>query len=82
MATCIKSALEPAVCLHEFPNYQMDVFVNVLEDDGSVLAASIIAAGIAFADASIPMYDLIAASSVGVLHDSIIVDTTGSLDYI
>jgi ribonuclease PH len=28
------------------------------------------------------MYDLIAASSVGVLHDSIIVDTTGSLDYI
>lgn len=77
MGTCIKSALEPAICLHEFPNYQMDVFINVLEDDGSVLAASIIAAGIAFADASIPMYDLISASNVGILDGSIIVDPTG-----
>lgn len=79
MSSSIKTSLQSAVCLHEFPNYQMDVFINVLEDDGSVLAASIIAAGLAFVDASIPMFDLITATSVGVIDDSLLVDPSGNI---
>lgn len=77
MSSSIKTAISSAVCLHEFPNYQIDIFINVLEDDGSVLAASIIACGLAFSDASIPMYDLISASTVGILNGEIVVDPTG-----
>lgn len=79
MSTTIKTAVSSCVCLHEFPNYQVDIFINVLEDDGSVLAASIIAAGMAFSDASIPMYDLISASTVGILNGKILVDPDGEL---
>lgn len=43
---------------HEFPNFQVDVQVLVLQDDGSSLAAAITCAGLALADAAVPMYDL------------------------
>lgn len=49
---------------HEFPNFQVDVYVLVLENDGSVLAAAINCAGLALADASVPMYDLVSAATM------------------
>lgn len=57
----LKRALLPAVCRYAFSNFQVDIFVDVIEDDGSVLAAAINCAGLALADAGIPMYDLISA---------------------
>lgn len=42
----------------------MDVFVVVLENDGSTLATSLTAAGLALADASIHMFDLIIGASL------------------
>lgn len=78
MANSIKSSLESVVCLHEFPNYQIDVFILVLEDDGSVLSTSIMAAGLAFVDASIPCFDLIASSSVAFVNGNILLDPTGA----
>ncbi|KFB50062.1 AGAP011906-PA-like protein [Anopheles sinensis] len=76
MATALTSALNPSVCRHLFPNLQIDVFANVLEDDGSALAVVITAAGLALADACVPMFDVITASTVGILGDRIILDPT------
>uniref|UniRef100_A0A182MBR5 Uncharacterized protein n=1 Tax=Anopheles culicifacies TaxID=139723 RepID=A0A182MBR5_9DIPT len=76
MATALTSALNPSVCRHLFPNLRIDVFVNVLEDDGSTLAVAITAAGLALGDASIPMFDVVTAATAGILGNRIIVDPT------
>lgn len=76
IASNVKTALESTVCLHEFPNYQIDVFILVLEDDGSVLSSSIIAAGLAFVDASVPCYDILTSSSVAVVNGQLLIDPT------
>jgi exosome complex component MTR3 len=76
IASNIKTALESTVCLHEFPNYQIDIFILVLEDDGSVLSSSIIAAGLALVDASIPCYDVLTSSSVAIVNGQLLIDPT------
>lgn len=76
MSNNIKNALESVVCLHEFPNYQIDIFIMVLEDNGSVLPTSIMAAGLAFIDASIPCFDIIASSSATFIDGRILLDPT------
>lgn len=68
----------PVVCRHEFPNFQVDIFANVIQDDGSVLGAAITCAGLALADAGIPMYDIITATTVGVIDNRIILDPTAA----
>jgi len=40
------------------------VYALVLENDGSALAAAITCAGLALADASVPMYDLVVAATL------------------
>lgn len=77
MSNNIRNALESVVCLHEFPNYQIDIFIMVLEDDGSVLSTSIMAAGLAFVDASIPCFDIIASSSAAFINGNILLDPSG-----
>lgn len=44
----MKRSLESAVCRHEFPNFQVDIYALVLENDGSALSAAIICAGTLF----------------------------------
>lgn len=46
MALSLKRALLPAVCRYAFTNFQVDIYVNVIEDDGSVLAAAVTASGL------------------------------------
>lgn len=41
----MRRALESAVCRHEFPNFQVDIYALVLENDGSALGAAITCAG-------------------------------------
>ncbi|GAB0088409.1 Mtr3 [Sergentomyia squamirostris] len=74
LAQAMKRALEPAICRHEFPNFQVDIFANVLEDNGSALSAAITAAGLAVANAGIPMFDILTAATVGILDDKILMD--------
>lgn len=76
LALSLKRALQPAICRYAFPNFQVDIFVHVIEDDGAVLAAAINCAGVALADAGIPMYDIITASSLGVFDSQIVLDPT------
>jgi len=78
LALALKCALKPAVCRYTFPNFQVDVFVNVLENDGSVLAAAICAAGVALSDAGIPMYDVITGSCVAIQEEKLYLDPTST----
>lgn len=76
LALAIKRALQPAVCLYTFPNFQVDVFVHVLENDGSALAAAITAAGLAIANAGIPMYDVVTATAMAIQDKTFLIDPT------
>lgn len=78
LALSMKRSLMPVVCRHEFPNFQVDIFANVIQDDGSVLGAAITCAGLALADAGIPMYDVITATTVGVIGNKIVLDPTAA----
>ena len=52
------------------------MFIYILENDGSCLSAAINAAGLALADAAVPMYDVITSCSVAVVGDRMFVDPT------
>lgn len=72
----MKQALESVVFRHEFPNFQVDIYALCLHNDGSVLSAAITAAGVALAQAGIPLYDLVTSLTVGVQGDTVLVDPT------
>ncbi|XP_026499397.2 polyribonucleotide nucleotidyltransferase-like [Vanessa tameamea] len=76
LSVALRKALEPSVCRHLFPNYQIDIFVFILEHDGSCLAAAITAAGLALVNAAVPMYDIMTACSVAIIGDQMFVDPT------
>lgn len=70
----MKQALESTVCRHEFPNFQVDIYALVLQNDGSALSAAITAAGVALAHAGVPMFDLITSATVGVQNNILLLD--------
>lgn len=69
-------SLEPAVCLHKYPKAQINIFVTVLQHDGSALSAAILCASLALASAGVEMYDLVIASSAAVINNMMLVDPT------
>ncbi len=70
----LREALEPSVFLEHFPRSLIDVFLEVVQADGSTRAASLTAASLALADAGIPMRDLVIGVSVGLINGTIAVD--------
>lgn len=80
LSKVIRLALEPAIFLEEFPKATIDVFVEILQADGSTRVTAINAASLALASAGIPMKDLITACSVGKIDGTLIVDLTGKED--
>jgi len=48
----------------EFPNFQVDIYATVLDNGGSALAAAIMAASLALANAGVPMFGLVTASTI------------------
>ncbi|MDY6778080.1 MAG: exosome complex exonuclease Rrp41 [Candidatus Nanohaloarchaea archaeon] len=75
-----KRALEPAVRLEEFPETAIKVHVEVLEADASTRVTGITAAGLALADAGIPMKGIVQACAVGKLEDTMVLDVAGEED--
>lgn len=73
-------ALEPAIFLEEFPKATIDVFVEIVQADGSTRVTGINAASIALAAAGIPMRNLVAACSVGKIDGKLVVDLNGIED--
>ncbi|KAL3890967.1 hypothetical protein ACJMK2_003233 [Sinanodonta woodiana] len=74
-------ALEPAICLDKFPKAQVNIYVTVLQNDGSALAAAITCASVALADSGIEMYDMVAGSSVRVAGKSLLMDPSYQEEY-
>ncbi|KAL3287202.1 hypothetical protein HHI36_001679 [Cryptolaemus montrouzieri] len=73
-SSIMKKALEAAICRHEFPNFQVDVYVLVLHNAGSALSAAITAAGAALASAGIPMFDIITSSTLAIQGKDVLLD--------
>ncbi|MEM2911638.1 MAG: exosome complex exonuclease Rrp41 [Candidatus Bathyarchaeia archaeon] len=74
LSKVIREAVEPAIFMEYYPRTAIDVFIEVLQADGSTRCASITAASLALADAGIPMRDLVAACSAGKVNDTIVLD--------
>ncbi|MDI9619861.1 MAG: exosome complex exonuclease Rrp41 [Candidatus Nezhaarchaeota archaeon] len=80
LSKVIREALTPAILLEQFPFTVIDVFVEIINADGSTRCASIIAASLALASAGIPMRDLVAACSVGKVNGVLVLDVTDTED--
>jgi exosome complex component RRP41 len=80
LSKVIREALESAIFIEYYPRTGIDVFIEVLQADGSTRCASITAASVALADAGIPMRDLIAACSAGKVDDFIVLDLMDTED--
>jgi exosome complex component RRP41 len=73
-------ALEPALFLEEYPETVVDVYIEILQADGSTRVTGINAASLALADAGVPMRDLVVALSGGKIDDTLIIDLNGKED--
>jgi exosome complex component RRP41 len=80
LSKVIRLALEPAIFLEEFPRTAIDIFVEVIQADGSTRVTGINAASLALASAGIPMRDLVAACSVGKIDNTLVIDLNGLED--
>ncbi|KAI9092663.1 ribosomal protein S5 domain 2-type protein [Phlyctochytrium arcticum] len=75
----LRQALAPSLRLELLPKSVVDVYVQVIESDGSAacLAAAITCTSLALADAGIEMVDTVAACSAGYLNNMTCLDSTG-----
>jgi exosome complex component RRP41 len=80
LSKVIRIAVEPAIFLEDFPKAVVDIFVEVLQADGSTRVTGINATSLALACAGIPLRDLICACSVGKINDTLVVDLNGKED--
>ncbi|ORX86755.1 ribosomal protein S5 domain 2-like protein [Anaeromyces robustus] len=76
----IQQAFLPAIRLNLYPKSSIDIYVTVLENDGTTacLAAAITCISIALTDAGIQMYDLVAAASATCIKGNICLDPDAS----
>uniref|UniRef100_A0A915ELM0 Exoribonuclease phosphorolytic domain-containing protein n=1 Tax=Ditylenchus dipsaci TaxID=166011 RepID=A0A915ELM0_9BILA len=65
----IISALNAVVCLKKFSRAKIDIELNVIADDGGILAACIMAAGVALISANIECFDLALACNLLICDD-------------
>jgi len=80
LSKVMRLALEPALFLEEFPRATVDVYVYVLQADGSTRVTGLNAACLALADAGVPMRDLVVACSVGKIDGTLVLDLSGKED--
>ncbi|ETN73313.1 3' exoribonuclease family, domain 1 [Necator americanus] len=70
----IEKTFEGAVLTHLFPTSQIDIYCQILQSDGSHLAACVNAASLAMSDAGIPMKGLVAAATCSIVDGQPVVD--------
>ncbi len=73
-------ALGPTTFLEDFPKTVIDVFIEIIQADGSTRVAGINASSIALTSAGVPMRDLVSACSVGKINGTLVVDLNGEED--
>ncbi|MBS3052655.1 MAG: exosome complex exonuclease Rrp41 [Candidatus Aenigmarchaeota archaeon] len=76
----IKLAFEPVLFLENYPKTGIDIYVEIIQADGSTRVTSVNAASLALANAGIPMRDLVVGLSGGKISDTIILDLDGKED--
>ena len=62
----LENTLESSVQLHRFPKSVLDVYLIVLEDDGSVYACAALCASFALAKSGVEMYDLVSCCTLSI----------------
>jgi exosome complex component RRP41 len=80
LSKVIRLAFEPALFLSDFPKAVVDIFIDIIQADGSTRIAAINATSLALACAGVPMRDLVAACSVGKIDGLLAVDMSGKED--
>jgi exosome complex component RRP41 len=73
-AATIKAVFEGVILTKVLPRTQIDIYVQVLQNDGGALAAAINAASLALVDAGVPMSDLVVSCSVGYVDEQFVLD--------
>jgi len=80
LSKVIREALGPAVFTEYFPRTSIDIFIEVLQADGSTRCAAISAASLALVDAGIPMRDLVASIAIGKVEGQLVLDVQDKED--
>lgn len=76
LSSLFTQTLKSVICLDKFPKSQIEVYIIVKDNGGSVLSTAFMAASLALANASIDTYDIITACTVRVIgKEVILVDT-------
>ncbi|CAG8497794.1 7299_t:CDS:2 [Diversispora eburnea] len=77
LSQLIYEALTPSIRLDLLPKSTIDIYITILENDGtaSCLAAAITCASVAVADAGIEMLDLVPACSASYINGHIFMDS-------
>ncbi|MFH1420358.1 MAG: exosome complex exonuclease Rrp41 [Candidatus Aenigmatarchaeota archaeon] len=75
-----RQALTPVVVLEDYPKTAIDVRIEVLQADASTRCVGINAASLALADAGVPMRDLVASCSAGIVAGNVLLDIAGKED--
>eukprot|EP00906_Rhabdomonas_costata_P008908 RCo012642 len=70
----IRKAFEAVVMTHLYPNSQIEIFLQLLQNDWSTFPACINATTLALVDAGIPMRDYLVASTAGFIDGTALVD--------
>jgi|SRR5882762_7227081 exosome complex component RRP41 len=76
LSSTIKSTFEPVIQTSIYPRSQIDIFVQVLQQDGGLLQACINGTTLALANAGIPLFDFVCAVTGGVHSTSPMLDLT------
>ncbi len=76
----MRLALEPVLFLEEFPKVTVDVFVEVVQADGSTRVTGINAASLALVAAGVPMRNMVTSCSVGKVDGTLVADLNGKED--
>ncbi|CDF33169.1 unnamed protein product [Chondrus crispus] len=73
-ALVMQKAFEGVILTASYPKSQIDIYVQVLQNDGGALVAAINAASLALVNAGVAMSDFVVACSVGFVDDTFVVD--------
>ncbi|XP_033917638.1 exosome complex component RRP41 [Melopsittacus undulatus] len=78
LALRLQQSLEAAVLTHLYPRSQIDVYVQVLQSDGSHCCTGTTAAALAVLDAGIPLRDVVCAGSAALAEGTALTDPNGA----
>jgi len=80
LSSMLTKALQPLVCRNEFVNFQLDIRVLILDDDGCLLSTAINCCGVALVECGISTYDLITASTACIYRDYVFVNPSAKVE--